>query len=68
MGYYVNKSKRINSYLRMLFRAIEFCGSKDNTLMPAISLLKDNSDKDIQLSKLPINKFPDQLVHSTKSR
>lgn len=61
--FYVNKAKRIKGNLRMLFRSIEFCSiKKDDDLMQAISFLKDVFDKDLPLSKVTTNKFPDKFI------
>lgn len=61
--FYVNKAKRIKGNLRMLFRSIEFCSiKKDDDLMQAISFLKDVFDKDLPLSKVATDKFPDKFI------
>lgn len=61
--FYVSKAKRIKGNLRMLFRSIEFCSSKkDDDLMQAISFLKDIFDKDVPLSRIAADKFPDKFI------
>lgn len=61
--FYVNKAKRIKGSLRMLFRSIEFCSiKKDDDLMQAISFLKDVFDKDLPLSKVATDKFPNKFI------
>jgi len=61
--FYVNKAKRIKGNLRMLFRSIEFCSSKkDDDLMRAISFLQDIFDKEVPLSKIATDKFPDKFI------
>ena len=61
--FYVNKAKRIKSNLRMLFRSIELRSSKINDdLMQAISFLKAAFDKEVSLSRIAANKFPDKFI------
>jgi TnpA family transposase len=61
--FYINKSKRIKSNLRMLFRSIEFCSGKKNAeIMQAISFLRNIFDKEKSLSKVAVNKYPDKFI------
>lgn len=47
----------------MLFRSIEFCSNKnDDDLMQAISFLKNVFNKEVSLSKVATDKFPDKFI------
>jgi TnpA family transposase len=60
--FYVNNSRRVKGNLRMLFKSIEFHGNKKDSLMEAISFLKENFSKSIPLGRIAPNQFPDKFI------
>jgi TnpA family transposase len=60
--FYLLHARRIKANMRMLFKAIKFYSNKKDGLMEAIAFLKDIFNKDLSLTKVARDKFPDQFI------